>query len=40
MLLGVLLSAISLLAFTGCNTIEGIGEDTQRAGEEVEEAAE
>lgn len=38
--LAALLSAMGLLAITGCNTLEGMGEDTQEAGEEVEEAAE
>ncbi len=40
MLLTALLGVIGLLSFTGCNTLEGMGEDTQAAGEEIEEAAE
>lgn len=36
-LLGI---SLSLGFFTGCNTMEGIGEDVERAGEEIEEAAE
>ena len=35
---GVLLVAI-MLAAAGCNTLEGAGEDVQRAGEEIEDAA-
>lgn len=34
---GVLL--IALLAITGCNTMEGAGEDVQKAGETIEKAA-
>ncbi|WP_342347917.1 entericidin A/B family lipoprotein [uncultured Nitrospira sp.] len=34
---GVIL--IALLAVTGCNTMEGAGEDVQKAGEEIEKAA-
>ncbi|MDT3778748.1 entericidin A/B family lipoprotein [Nitrospira sp. MA-1] len=30
---------IALLAMTGCNTMEGAGEDVQKAGEEIEKAA-
>ena len=28
------------LAATGCNTVQGAGEDIEKAGEEVQEAAE
>mgnify|MGYP000244665091 FL=1 len=35
---GVLLIAL-MLATTGCNTLEGAGEDVQRAGEEIQDAA-
>jgi predicted small secreted protein len=38
--LAALLSLTSLLALTGCNTIEGMGEDMESAGEEIDEAAE
>lgn len=34
---GVLM--IALLAMTGCNTMEGAGEDVQKAGKEIEKAA-
>lgn len=34
---GVLL--IALFAITGCNTMEGAGEDVQKAGETIEKAA-
>ncbi|HNP27843.1 MAG: entericidin A/B family lipoprotein [Nitrospira sp.] len=30
---------ISLLVMTGCNTMEGAGEDVQKAGEKIEKAA-
>lgn len=30
---------IALLAITGCNTMEGAGEDVQKAGEKIEKAA-
>lgn len=38
--LSVLLSLMSMFAITGCNTMEGMGEDMQEAGEEIDEAAE
>ncbi|GJL61253.1 MAG: hypothetical protein NPIRA03_41100 [Nitrospirales bacterium] len=34
---GVLL--IVLLAMSGCNTLEGAGQDVEKAGEKIEEAA-
>lgn len=33
------LGAFALVA-SGCNTIKGVGKDTQKVGEEIEEAAE
>ena len=30
---------IALLAITGCNTMEGAGEDVQKAGKTIEKAA-
>lgn len=30
---------IALLAMTGCNTMEGAGEDVQKAGKKIEKAA-
>jgi predicted small secreted protein len=38
-LLFILMGVTSALVLTGCNTTEGFGEDMQRAGEEIEEAA-
>lgn len=35
-----LLAALSLLAFTGCENNDGIGEEVEEAGEAVEDAAE
>jgi predicted small secreted protein len=35
----VLLLALVTVALSGCNTIEGAGEDIERAGEEIEDAA-
>ncbi|GJL50000.1 entericidin A/B family lipoprotein [Candidatus Nitrospira salsa] len=35
---GMLLLSVLLFA-TGCNTLEGAGEDVQEAGEEVQDAA-
>ena len=35
---GALLVAL-MLATTGCNTLEGAGEDVQEAGEEIQDAA-
>jgi len=34
------LGTTAVLALTGCNTMEGFGRDVERAGEEIEEAAE
>jgi predicted small secreted protein len=31
--------AFASLLFSGCNTMRGLGEDTERAGEEIQEAA-
>jgi predicted small secreted protein len=39
-LLAVLLSLMGLFALTGCETMEGMGEDVEGAGEEMDEAAE
>jgi predicted small secreted protein len=33
------LFAISLLALAGCNTVKGVGQDLQKAGEKIEDAA-
>ena len=34
-----LLSLIAAFSLAGCNTVEGVGEDVQSAGEAVEDAA-
>lgn len=34
----LLISAVSLLSLTACNTIQGVGRDIERAGQELEEA--
>lgn len=36
----LLSTLLSLVALSGCNTMEGMGEDIETAGEEIEEAAE
>jgi predicted small secreted protein len=38
--LGILSVAALLAGITGCNTIEGVGEDVEAVGEEIEEEAE
>jgi predicted small secreted protein len=35
----VTLAALFVLAITGCNTIEGVGKDIQKAGESLENSA-
>jgi len=35
----VLLISFFLLATTGCNTVRGVGQDLQKAGSSIEEAA-
>ena len=35
--LSLLLSLSFLLALTGCNTVKGVGQDLQKAGEKIEE---
>ncbi len=35
--LGVAL--LAALVFTGCNTMKGLGKDTERAGEKIQEKA-
>lgn len=37
-ILAVLLAGLSLLALSGCNTIQGAGRDITRAGEALEDA--
>ncbi|HJW44886.1 MAG TPA: entericidin A/B family lipoprotein [Lysobacter sp.] len=35
----MLLAMFSAVTFTACNTIEGAGKDVEKAGEEVQDAA-
>lgn len=35
----VLLSASCLLLLAGCNTVKGMGQDLQKAGEKIEDVA-
>jgi len=35
----LLAAAISTFAFTGCNTVQGVGRDVERTGEHIEHAA-
>ena len=37
--IATLLALSFLLALTGCNTIRGAGQDVQKAGEKIEDAA-
>ena len=39
LMLSVLLLAAALLALSGCNTMEGAGEDMEAAGESMSDAA-
>lgn len=34
-----LILAFTLLALAGCNTMKGLGKDTERAGEKIQEKA-
>ncbi|MGH8106028.1 MAG: entericidin A/B family lipoprotein [Arenimonas sp.] len=38
--LALLLLSIFIMSITACNTVAGIGKDTQKVGEEIEEEAE
>ena len=35
----LLMTAVFALALTGCNTVKGVGQDLQKAGEKIEDAA-
>jgi predicted small secreted protein len=35
----VFLAATAMIALSGCNTVQGIGQDLQKAGEKLEGAA-
>jgi len=37
--LSALLIAIGMLALVGCNTVKGVGQDLQKAGSTIEDAA-
>ncbi|MDO8319833.1 entericidin A/B family lipoprotein [Rhodoferax sp.] len=36
--LSILLTAAALLVLVGCNTVKGVGQDLQKAGETIEDA--
>ena len=36
----ILLTLVSAVIFSGCNTIEGLGKDVKKGGEAIEKAAE
>ena len=38
-LLAILAATLGALLFTGCNTMRGLGQDTERAGEKIQEKA-
>ena len=33
-----ILAGLTVVALSGCNTMEGLGKDTEKAGEEIQEA--
>ena len=37
--LALLAATLGALLFTGCNTMRGLGKDTERAGEKIQEKA-
>jgi predicted small secreted protein len=37
--LTLILATIAAFALTGCNTMQGIGKDVQKAGEKIEDAS-
>ncbi len=37
--LGLALALLGLAAYTGCNTMKGLGQDTERVGEKIQEKA-
>ena len=39
LLLAIVVVSISTFALSGCNTVRGVGQDVQRAGSAVENAA-
>ncbi len=36
----IVLAVLGALALSGCNTVEGVGEDVQSAGQAIEDGAE
>jgi predicted small secreted protein len=38
-LVGLVLLTLAAFSFTGCNTVEGMGQDIESGGERIEEAA-
>ena len=38
-LFALIATALTTLALSGCNTIEGVGKDISKAGDKIEEAA-
>ena len=39
LLMSLVMAGLALVAFTGCNTMEGAGQDVERAGEKIKDAA-
>ena len=37
--LSALMLLLALCSLTGCNTVKGLGQDLQKAGEKIEDAA-
>ncbi len=37
--IAAVLAVLGLISLAGCNTIQGIGKDMQKAGEKIEDAA-
>ena len=35
----LIVALLSMIALTGCNTVQGVGKDVQKAGEKIEDAA-
>lgn len=38
-LIALALALLAALAFTGCNTTRGVGQDIERAGEKIQDAS-
>jgi predicted small secreted protein len=37
--IAILIAAVFTVALAGCNTVKGVGQDIQKAGEKLEDAA-